>query len=143
MLQKPGLKVDVKTINKAIQFLCLFLITNKWVNIWPWKWDCLTIDICLASLCSIAGRRSAQQSNDTPTTAQQYGQKRKHFEIDKDNEELQQAPKRPVNIDLFDGLKYNKIVIFLNGGRNCIQLSAQRSNVAYVEREVRAENNTK
>ncbi|XP_013103633.1 uncharacterized protein LOC106084476 [Stomoxys calcitrans] len=87
------------------------------------------------------GRKSAQQSNDVPTTTQ-YGQKRKHFEMG-GAANVNQPTKKAANVDLFSGLTYNNFIVYLNGGRNCLQLSAQRSNVPYVEREVRAQNNTK
>ncbi|XP_075147934.1 uncharacterized protein LOC142221933 [Haematobia irritans] len=88
------------------------------------------------------GRRTTQQYNDVPKTIQ-HGQKRKHFELGDEEDAPSQPSKKPVNIDLFSDLKYKKFIVFLNGGRNCLQLSAQRSNLAYVEREVRGENNTK
>lgn len=46
------------------------------------------------------------------------------------------------NIDLFSGLKYGKFVLYLHGDRNCLRISAQRSNVLYVEKEI-AENGRK
>ncbi|XP_054726816.1 uncharacterized protein LOC129236447 [Anastrepha obliqua] len=37
--------------------------------------------------------------------------------------------------DLFGGLTFGKFVVFLNGGRNCLRMSAQRCNMEYEERE--------
>lgn len=45
-------------------------------------------------------------------------------------------------MDLFSGLKYGKFVVYLHGDRNCLRLSAQRSNIQYVEKEI-AENGRK
>ncbi|XP_061390685.1 uncharacterized protein LOC133326025 [Musca vetustissima] len=91
------------------------------------------------------GRRSTQQTNEGQNTQQLQGQKRKHFDIGGDNMDEMQAPpaKKTPQTDLFAGLKYNRFIVFLNGGRQCLQLSAQRSNVLYEEKEVPAENNIK
>ncbi|KAI9584571.1 hypothetical protein GQX74_006466 [Glossina fuscipes] len=39
------------------------------------------------------------------------------------------------NIDLFENLKFGKFVVFLQGGRNCLRESAQRSNMPYTEKD--------
>uniref|UniRef100_A0A1A9WIF2 NF-kappa-B-repressing factor n=1 Tax=Glossina brevipalpis TaxID=37001 RepID=A0A1A9WIF2_9MUSC len=46
-------------------------------------------------------------------------------------------------IDLFEGLRFGKFVIFLHGGRNCLRESAQRSNVHYDEVEILEANGRK
>lgn len=38
-------------------------------------------------------------------------------------------------INLYEDLKYGKFVLYLHGGRSCMQLSAQRSNTVYQEKE--------
>uniref|UniRef100_A0A1I8MPS9 NF-kappa-B-repressing factor n=1 Tax=Musca domestica TaxID=7370 RepID=A0A1I8MPS9_MUSDO len=88
------------------------------------------------------GRRSAQQTNDGQSTQQLQGQKRKHFDIGSTGETQPPTKKMP-QVDLFSGLKHKQFILFLNGGRQCIQLSAQRSHVPFEEKEIPAENNIK
>ncbi|XP_073814966.1 uncharacterized protein [Musca autumnalis] len=83
------------------------------------------------------GRRSTQQTNEGQTT--QHGQKRKHFDIG-GNDEAQPPTKKTPQVDLFAGLKHNNFILFLNGGRQCLQISAQRSGFPYEEKEVPEKN---
>uniref|UniRef100_W8BTA5 NF-kappa-B-repressing factor n=1 Tax=Ceratitis capitata TaxID=7213 RepID=W8BTA5_CERCA len=45
--------------------------------------------------------------------------------------------------DLFEGLPFGKFVLFLNGGRNCLRVSAQKYNMEYEEKESDGPNNNK
>lgn len=95
------------------------------------------------------GRRSTQQTNNGPGTSfQGNNNKRKRFGDGGagDNEDDIQQPsakRAPSSVDLFAGLKYGKFVVSLHGDRNCLRLSAQRSNIQYAEKEVAAENGRK
>ncbi|KAM7362620.1 uncharacterized protein ACRADG_013220 isoform 2-T2 [Cochliomyia hominivorax] len=88
------------------------------------------------------GRRSAQSSNNAQTfTTFQNNNKRKGFGGVEDEPSAKKKSTTPV--DLFSGLKYGKFVVYLHGDRNCLRLSAQRSNVQYVEKEVATTNGRK
>lgn len=40
------------------------------------------------------------------------------------------------SIDLFSGLKFGKLVLFLQGGHNCIRSSINRCNMKFIEKEI-------
>lgn len=85
----------------------------------------------------ILGRRSTQQPNEF-----QPDNKRKHFADNKsDINQMSAYSGSAATSNLFAGLKYNNFILYLHGGRNCLQMSAQRSKVTYSEKEVAGEKN--
>lgn len=81
-----------------------------------------------------AGYKSSQLANSVCSTTSLQGKNRRGFGNADGAESM--AKNMGVSDDLFSSLKYGKFVLFLHGDRNCIRLSAQRSNVQYKEVEI-------
>lgn len=96
----------------------------------------------MAFLFICSGRKSAQSTNNfQPSTSHHGNLKRKCFSNERPDETS--AKKVTSTENIFSGLKYGTFVVYLHGDRNCLRLSAQRSNMQYTEKEDALDNGRK